>query len=152
MVRRLIRLSKEKKVGLWAVSFDALPEPKRVFRAIWELESQVNNGGFYQYFWNSSARTVPGVWQALQAIGATSTAAIVNDAIAAVGRTLPWYNDEARREELTALPDAVKDELHIHTQAFFRYPNDLTTLLYRYLSKHRDEIGAPADFWDAGQQ
>jgi len=44
------------------------------------------------------------------------------------------------------LPDAVEDELHIHTQAFFRYPNDLTTLLYQYVSKHRDEIGAPADF------
>ena len=31
-------------------------------------------------------------------------------------------------------------------QAFFRYPNDLTTLLYRYVSEHRDQIGAPVDF------
>jgi len=99
-----------------------------------------------------SARTVPGVWRALQAIGATATAAIVNDAIAAVGRTLPWCDVEARREALEALPEAVRDELEIFTQAFFRYPNDLTTLLYQYVSKHRDEIGAPADFYDAGQQ
>src|SRR5262249_26412833 len=146
MNRRLIRLSENKRVGCWAMDFEALPEPKRVFRAIWELESQVNNGGFYQYFWNTSAWTIPGVWQALQAIGATSTAAIVNDAVAAVGRTLPWRDDEARREQLTALPDAVKDELHINTQAFFRRPNDLITLLYQYVSKHRDEISAPADF------
>ena len=146
MSRRLIRLSENKRAGFWAVDYDTLPEPKRVFVAIWELESQVNNGGFYQYFWNTSAWTIPDIWQALQAIGATSTAAIVNDAIAAVGRTLPWRDDEARRERLEALSDAVKDELHILTQAFFRYPNDLTTLLYQYVSKHRDEIGAPADF------
>jgi hypothetical protein len=121
--------------------------PKGVFQAIWELESEVNNGGFYQYFWNSSAWTVPGIWQALQAIAATSTAAIVNDAIAAVGRTLPWRDDEAGRERLEALPEGVRDELEVLTQTFIRYPsNDLTTLLCRYVSKHRDEIGAPADF------
>ena len=114
-------------------------------RAIWELESQVNNGGFYQYFWNTSAGTIPGIWQALQAIGATSTAGIVNDAIAAVG-TLPWRDDEARRERLEALPDAVRDELEILTQAFFCCPNDRTTLLYQYVSKNRGEISAPADF------
>jgi Domain of unknown function (DUF4375) len=149
---RLIRLSEDKRVGFWAVDYEALPDPKRVFRAIWELEAEVNNGGFHQYFWNNSARTVPGVWQALQAIGATATAAIVNDAIAAVGRTLPWCDDEARREALEALPEAVRDELEIFTQAFFRYPNDLTTLLYVYVSTHRDEFGVPEDLWDAGQE
>ena len=123
-----------------------------MFRAIWELESEVNNGGFYQYFWNSSAWTVPGIWQALQAIGATSTAAIVNDAIAAVGRTLPWHDDEERRERLEKLPGAIRDELETLTQAFFRYPNDLTTLLYQYVSGHRVEISAPANLLDGSQE
>jgi hypothetical protein len=143
---RLVRLSEDRDVGFWAADYEALAEPKRVFRAIWELEAQVNNGGFHQYFWNTSAWTVPGIWDALQAIGATATAAIVNDAIVAVGRNLPWRHDEARREKLAALPAAVRQELESLDQAFFRYPNDLTTLLYRYVSKHRDKIGAPADF------
>jgi hypothetical protein len=77
MNERLIRLSEDRDVGFWAADFEALPEPKRVFRAIWELEAQVNNGGFHQYFLNGSAWTVPGIWDALQAIGATSTAVIV---------------------------------------------------------------------------
>jgi hypothetical protein len=145
MNRRLIRLSEDRDVGFWAVDYEALPEPKRVFRAIWELEAQVNNGGFHQYFWNASASTVPGIWDALQAIGATATAAVVHDAIAAVGN-LPWRDDDARREKLSALPPAVLQELESLDQAFFRYPNDLTTLLYRYVSEHRDQIGAPVDF------
>jgi Domain of unknown function (DUF4375) len=135
-----------REVGFWAMDYDALPEPKRVFRAIWELEAQVNNGGFHQYFWNTSAWTVPGISDALRAIGATATAAIVNDAIAAVGRNVPWQDDEARREKLAASPDTVRQELEGLDQAFFRYPNDLTTLLYQYVCKHRNQIGAPVDF------
>jgi hypothetical protein len=146
MSRRLIRLSEDPEVGLWAVDYEALPEPKQVFRAIWELEAQVNNGGFTQYFWNTSAWTVPGILDALEAIGARATAAVVNDAIAAVGRNLPWRDDEARRAKLSALPLAVRQELESLDQAFLRYPNDLTTLLYRYVSKHRDQIGALPDF------
>ena len=146
MNRRLIRLSEDREVGFWAVDYEALPEPKRVFRAIWELEAQANNGGFDQYFWNASAWTVPGILDALEAIGARATAAVVNDAIAAVGRNLPWRDDEARRAKLSALPPAVRQELESLDQAFLRYPNDLTTLLYRYVSKQRDQIGAPIDF------
>jgi hypothetical protein len=143
---RLIRLSEDRDVGFWAVDYDTLPEPKRVFRAIWEFEAQVNNGGFHQYFLNTSAWTVPGISDALLAIGATATAAIVNDAIAVVGRNVPWQDDEARREKLAALPDIVRQELEGLDQAFFRYPDDLTTLLYQYVCKHRNQIGAPADF------
>jgi len=146
MNRRLICLSEDRDVGFWAVNYDELSEPKRVFRAIWELEAQVNNGGFDQYFWNTSAWTVPSILDALQAIGATATEAIVNDAMAAVGRNLPWQDDEARRAKLAALPATVRQELDDLNQAFFRYPNDLTTLLYRYVCKYRDQIGAPADF------
>jgi len=143
---RLIRLSEDREIGFWAVDYDALPEPRRVFRAIWELEAQVNNGGFHQYFWNASAQTVSGILDALQAIGATATAAIVNDAIAAVGRNVSWQDDEARREKLAALPDTIWQELEALDQVFFRYPDDLTTLLYQYVCKHRNPIGAPADF------
>jgi hypothetical protein len=59
----------------------------------------------------------------------------------------PGAMTRARRERLEALPDAVRDELEALTQTFIRYPpNDLTTLLYRYVTKHRDEIGVSADF------
>jgi hypothetical protein len=64
----------------------------------------------------------------------------------AVGSSFDWRDDEARREKLTALPITVRRELESLDQLFFRYPNDLTTLLYRYVSEHRDQIGAPADF------
>ena len=146
MNRRLIRLSEDRDVGFWAVDHEALPEPKRVFRAIWELEAQVNNGGFDQYFFNSSASTVPYVVAALHSVGAPATAAIVDDAIAAVGRDLPWVDDWTRRRDLAALPAVVSQQLEALTERFLRYQEDLTALLYLYVTQHRGEIGAPADF------
>lgn len=147
MNSRLIQLSEDRGAGFWLLDYDVLPEPKRVFRSVWELEAQVNNGGFYQYFWNASASGVPGIIYALQAIGADATAAVVNDAIAAVGSDLPWLDDDARRSRLAAVSPAARQQLEALDQAFYRYPNDLTRLLYQYVSKHRHEIGAPEDFY-----
>jgi hypothetical protein len=38
------------------VGFDALSVPEKHFVAIWDLEVDVNNGGFHQYALNSSDR------------------------------------------------------------------------------------------------
>jgi hypothetical protein len=49
---RLIRIGQNK---FWEASLrQAIPTAK-VFPAIWAVESEVNNGGFSQYFLNSSA-------------------------------------------------------------------------------------------------
>jgi hypothetical protein len=66
--------------------------------------------------------------------------------IATVGGTLPRLDTKARRALLAALPTAASQKLKALDQAFFRYPDDLTTLLYQYVSKHRHEIGAPENF------
>ena len=34
-------------------SWSELSEPERAFVAVWELEAEVNNGGFSQYFFNA---------------------------------------------------------------------------------------------------
>jgi hypothetical protein len=44
--------------------------PQKVFSAIWEVESEVNNGGFAQYFSNDSAESASFVVEALEKIGA----------------------------------------------------------------------------------
>ena len=36
MNRRLIRILQDRTAGFWALDNEALPEPKRVFRTIWE--------------------------------------------------------------------------------------------------------------------
>jgi hypothetical protein len=144
MNRRLIRLSEQG--GFWSVDYDALTPAKRVFRVIWELEAEVNNGGFDQYFFNSSGRLACYAVDALLAIQAPSMAAIVRNAIEAVD-DLPWRDDSARQSRVVNLTPARKEKLEALDRQFWRYPDSLTELLYLYVIKHRDEFGAPAHFY-----
>jgi hypothetical protein len=45
MNRRLIRLSENPTSRFWRLDYKDLSIPERVFLVIWELESEVNNGG-----------------------------------------------------------------------------------------------------------
>jgi hypothetical protein len=146
MNRRLVMLAESKDVRLWQLGPDELTPAERVFRAVWELESEVNNGGFGQYFWNSSGSLVLHVVGALRLIGASTMAGLVDCAIEVVGRYHPWHDDGARQQSLNDRLPEVFQQLELLNQRFFAYPDDLTSLLYRYVSEHREEIGAAAAF------
>ena len=62
-----------------------MSEPERVFVAVWTLEADVNNGGFDQYYVNSSGDYAWFAPQALRAVGAEKTAEIVEQANTAFG-------------------------------------------------------------------
>ena len=70
----LIALSESSRTKFGKQSFALQSRPQQIFSAIWALESEVNNGGFSQYFLNESAETVCFVAEALDAIGAPRTA------------------------------------------------------------------------------
>ena len=72
----LIDLSESDRTRFGKEYFVDQSLPQKVFSSIWAVKSEVNNGGFYQYFQNSSAETAPFVVQALDTIGAPLTADI----------------------------------------------------------------------------
>ncbi len=77
----LIGLSESEVTKFGKEDFTLQSFPQRVFSTIWAVESEVNNGGFAQYFLNSSAETAAFVADALETIGAPSTADICRRAI-----------------------------------------------------------------------
>src|SRR5258708_26400252 len=78
----LIDLSESKRTKFGKEDFETQSVPQKVFSSVWAVESEVNNGGFSQYFLNSSAETSAFVAEALEAIGAPRTADICRRAIA----------------------------------------------------------------------
>lgn len=138
---RLIVLSERNDMYLILTDFERLNPAQRVFQAVWSLESEVNNGGFGQLFSNSSGQIAPHMPSALREIGAEAMAKIVDAAIAAIGRDTPWGDDEARRERMVALQDAVAARLEELDGDFLQYPDDLTSLLYQFVSLHRSDFG-----------
>jgi hypothetical protein len=78
----LIDLSESDKTKFGKQAFATQSTPQQVFSSIWAVESEVNNGGFSQYFLNSSCETAAFVAVALDTIGAPRTADICRRAIA----------------------------------------------------------------------
>lgn len=110
--------------------------------ALWALESEVNNGGFCQYFVNDSRETAAFVADALEIIGAPRTADICRRAIAtAYPAGLPKAS-EAISTARTEFSDEVLEHLEILDSEFFAYPHDLTSLLYDYVSSQPGDFGA----------
>jgi hypothetical protein len=107
----LIRLSESKQTKFGKEEFGRQSMPQKVFSAIWAVESEVNNGGFSQYFLNSSAESASFVVEALETIGAPETAAICERAkAAAFPAGLPASKD-AIRSAAGDFPDEVLEKL-----------------------------------------
>ena len=139
----LIELSESELTDFGRVDFAKQSEVQRVFSAVWELESQVNNGGFDLYFRNGDSDIIGFAPAALNAIGATACARIVESAINLIS-PLPAAPEE-RCDALDALSEKQRDLLESLDSKFFEYPDDLTELLFAYVSKHPETFGPVAD-------
>src|SRR5579863_2130168 len=93
-VDELISLESEYRVDSLVLAFEegiiqkfkregenGLSEPERVILAIEALEREVNNGGYSQFFENSSRYFAPWIVWALETIGCPQTARISQRAI-----------------------------------------------------------------------
>ena len=138
----LIQLSESENTNYGKMDFIRQSLPQKVFSAIWDVEAEVNNGGFSQYFVNSSSETAPFVVEALRTVDAPDTAAICERAIsAAFPGGLPKTTDGIR--QLAAeFSDETLEHLNELDQEFFSYPHNLSDLLFNYVSVHPEEFGA----------
>jgi len=126
----LIALSEQLCPMSWDHGLESLSDAEQVFVTIWELEAEVNNGGFSQYYWNSAGDHAEQAVTSLETIGAPKMADIVRQANA-VFLDGPPEDQERRIEFLEALEaDATFNRL---TEKFCAYPENLSQLLYDYV-------------------
>jgi hypothetical protein len=140
----LIGLSESDKMQFGKQDFAQQSTPQKVFSSIWALESEVNNGGFSQYFLNDSCETASFVSEALEIIGAPKTADLCRRAIAAAFPAGLPENPEDISSAAADFSDEVMDAFEPLDNEFFAYPHNLTDLLFAYVSKHPEEFGTLA--------
>ena len=116
--RILIQLSESDRTDYGRIDFSAQTLQQQVFSAIWSVESQVNSGGFESFFEHEDPALVAFTPEALRAIGAVDCAGIVDRAISA---------DAGLLDDLDA--------------EFYNSPDDLTDLLYKYVSANPTAFG-----------
>jgi hypothetical protein len=113
---------------------------QRAFALVWELEAEVNNGGFHQYFFNSSGTHGPDVAALLDTIGASHCAELARQATRLAGPDFPWSDIAGRRHALRAAPSELEAELDALDAAFYAYPDDLAALLTSHVIRHRADF------------
>jgi len=115
----------------------ALSAPERVFYITQVLEMEVNNGGFMQFFLNSSGAFSPELVSAFNEINAPITAGICQKAISAICKELPM-EVLGTEDILIDLGGELEAELSECDSAFYEYEEDLTMLNYEYIMSNKE--------------
>ena len=115
-----------------------LSSSERIFFVTLLLEAEVNNGGFSQYFFNSSGDYANEVAAAYEEIGAVKTAEICRKACSLFGEEVP--RDWELRQTLLMLHDEYEPVLNECDSAFYAYEEDLASLTRDYVLNHLEDF------------
>ena len=113
-------------------NMSVLSEAERTFYITQTLEMEINNGGFSQFFYNTSGNFSSELVNAFSAIGANATAVICQKAISAFGQDIPTDQEERQKmlDELES--EELNEILEECDNAFFDYADDLNELNYTF--------------------
>lgn len=113
-----------------------LTPPEKVFVCVWGLESEVNNGGFNQYYFNSSGDHAVDAEDSFRAIGAKHTAELVKQANNLFGPSGPSPNRAVRQEQLDSLSNAQTKKMIDVEEKFLKNEDKLRQLIEAYVSEN----------------
>jgi hypothetical protein len=97
------------------------------------FENHTTNGGFEEFFWNSSGQFSYEILEAYEEIGATQTATIIYNAFTQFGEIPIPKNTELRKSILTALSPEVWAKLD---QEFYESKDEIIQLVLKFVAKN----------------
>jgi hypothetical protein len=119
-----------------------LSEPERVVLAVEAMEREVNNGGYEQFFGNSSREFTGFLVRALELIGCPKCAAISADAISVL--ELPEQFDADTVEQVASeLSDKSRERLNACDSHYYENDESIEQRLFAYIEQHQHEIQIP---------
>jgi hypothetical protein len=120
------------------VDVDDLTEEEIIVLAVEALEREVNNGGYSQFFVNSSREYTPIIVHALLSIGCPKTAEITKSAIAAAG--FQGLAPMALAKALNAYSGADNQELDECDQLYYKAGEDIGGKLIEFVKDNKNAI------------
>jgi len=114
----------------------AQPRFLQIAYITWQLEAEVNNGGFNQYFWNSSGEFADLAPDAFKEIGAMDHAALVSRAVKVAISDLPKMRKYRQEGTLDAFSASYKEtSLGPLDHEFYKLTENVSKLRSSYLRK-----------------
>ena len=119
-------------------NMEALNEKERIFYITQQVEAEVNNGGFSQFFFNSSGNFSGEMVSAFEEIGAVQTAQICQRALDAYPVSLPaeWGERQVLLDEIET--DEIYEKLNACDSSFYEYPENLYLLNYEFIINNKE--------------
>ena len=117
-----------------------LTEPQKVLLFVENLEREVNNGGFNQFYFNSSGDYAHETLDGLKTIGANKMVDILMKANSVwPNQTVPKDRTERQniQETIEEQADPVWEQCD---NDFYEYPDDIAGLLLEYVKKHKADF------------
>jgi hypothetical protein len=125
---------------VWGSKTDKLSEQQKNFYYNQNLEREINNGGFSQYFFNSSGDFSQETINSLKLIGAHKTASILQKAIEQFPNKIVPKNRIVRQEIIEQIEENSNEIWEELDQKFFAYEDDLNSLNIEYVKQNKNKF------------
>jgi hypothetical protein len=124
-------------ISEYGEKIEVLNPHQRVVYYIEILETEINNGGFNQYFFNSYGNFAHETIAALSEIKAHKTSEILKLAVAAFPNKTAPKDREERQNIMDDIEDAANLIWEELDQKFYLYDDDINGLLINYIKLNR---------------
>ena len=121
-------------------NIEILSNEEKVIFLVSQIEGEVNNGGFSQFFYNNSGNFANETAAALWEIGAEKTANICARALAPFGGTVPNNREERETMLGNTFTDKIDKVLNQCDKEFYEGADDLTELQLEFVLKNRNRF------------
>ena len=128
------------KLCNWGEKLDNLTEEQMYFFFNQNLEREINNGGFIQYFYNSSGDSAHETINSLKIIGADRTAIILQQAIDQFPQKTVPQNRTERQDIMEKIEEKVTEIFEELDLKFLAYEDDLNTLNIEFVRQNKDKF------------
>ena len=113
--------------------FTALNDYEKTFIYIDIFENHTTNGGFEEFFWNSSGQFSHEILAAYEAVGAKKTATLIYNAFTEFGE-IPIPKDNTFRKKI--LTELNSDAWETLDQAFYKSKEAIVPLVLKFVAKN----------------
>ena len=113
---------------------------QRVFYLNQCLEREVNNGGFNQYYYNSSGSFAEETVDSLKAINANKTANILSQANAVFPKSKVPADIKERQSIIEEIEETARERWEDLEKIFMSYEDDLNSLNMAFIKQNKDSF------------
>ncbi len=119
---------------------DELIASQKTFYLNQNIEREINNGGFKQYFINSSGDFAQETVESLEKIGATKTAAILTKAIEQFPNKFVPKDYNKRMELVEQVEENANVKWEELDNLFYNYEDDLNQLNIEFIKRNKEDF------------